>query len=198
MLYSCLYRLGRVLFFILGLKSKGKQNIPTEGPLIVAANHVSIWDPIVVALVLDRPVHFMAKAELFNYAILGKLLLKLNAFPVKRGSADKNAIKHALNIINNGTVLGIFPEGTRNRITEEIIRPQMGTAMIALKTGAPVLPVACIGTKHTFPLGWFRPLEVRVGEPLYLHEFEGQKVNSALMAQVSDIITDEINALLTE
>ena len=57
-------------------KSKGKQNIPTEGPIIVAAKHVSIWDPIVVALVLDRPVHFMAKAELFNYAILGQIIIK--------------------------------------------------------------------------------------------------------------------------
>lgn len=198
MLYSCLWRLGRVLFFLLGLKSKGIQNVPDKGPLIVVANHVSIWDPIVVALVLKRPIHFMAKIELFKYSFLGKLLKKLNAFPVKRGAADRTAIKHAIYILEEGKVLGIFPEGTRNKNGEKVEKSQMGAAMIALKTGTPVLPVACIGTKRTLPLGWFSPLEVRIGEPLYLDEFKGQKVNSALMAQVSNIVTDEINTLLID
>lgn len=198
MLYSCLCGLGRGIFFVLGLKYKGIQNIPDKGPLIVVANHVSIWDPLVVAFVLNRPVHFMAKAELFNNRFLGKLLKELNAFPVKRGSADRTAIKQALYILEKGDVLGIFPEGTRNRNGEKVEKSQMGAAMIALKTGAPVLPVACVGTNCTVPFGWFTPLEVRVGEPLYLEEFKGAKVNSSLMAQVSDIVTDEINALLID
>lgn len=197
MFYTCVWRLGRFIFFLLGLKSQGVENIPKTGPVIVAANHVSIWDPLVVAFVLNRPVHFMAKAELFKYKFWGKLFTKLNAFPVKRGAADRTAIKQALYILDEGEVLGIFPEGTRNR-TGEDIKPQLGVAMIALKTGAPVLPIACIGTKRAIPLGWFRPLEVKIGKPLKLEEFKGKKVNSSLMAQVSDIVTDEINALLKD
>lgn len=197
MLYSFLRWLVKIIFIPLGLKSKGVHNIPSEGPIIVAANHVSIWDPVVVAIIMNRPVKFMAKAELFNYKVLGKLLEKVYVFPVKRGAADRHAIKQAIAILNEGEVLGIFPEGTRNKSGDEI-KAQAGAAMIALKAGAPILPVACVGTNRIFPLGWFRPLEVRIGEPLGLEEFHNQKVNSALLAEVSDLITREINFLLQE
>lgn len=195
MLYSFLRRLGRIIFIPLGLKSQGKHNIPSEGPIIVAANHVSIWDPIIVALIINRPVNFMAKAELFNYKILGKILEKTYVFPVKRGAADRKAIKKAISILEEGEVLGIFPEGSRNKTGDEI-KAQAGVAMIALKAGAPILPVACVGTKRIFPIGWFSPFEVRIGKPLSLEEFQGKKVNSALLAEVSDLITEEINTLL--
>ncbi len=195
MIYSFVWRLGRLIFFLLGLKSRGLHNIPAQGPVIVAANHVSFWDPVVVAVVFNRPIHFMAKAELFNYKLLGKLFKKLNAFPVKRGAADKNAIKEAIQVLEGEKVLGIFPEGTRNR-TGQDLKPQLGVAMIALKTGAPILPVACLGTERNVPLGWFSPLEVRVGKLIDLEEFKEQKVNSKVMAQVSDLVTDEINQLL--
>ncbi len=197
MLYSFLRQLGRVFLIPLGLKGKGTHNIPSTGPIIVAANHVSIWDPIIVALIINRPINFMAKAELFNYKVLGKLLEKTYVFPVKRGAADRTAIKKAILVLEEGKVLGIFPEGSRNKSGEEI-KAQAGVAMIALKAGAPVLPVACVGTDRILPIGWFSSFEVRIGEALTLEEFKGEKVNSKLMAEVSDLITQEINTLLQE
>lgn len=195
MFYSIIWGVGRVLFALLNLKTWGKNNIPAQGGVIVAANHVSNWDPIVIALAFNRPIHFMGKAELFNNKLLALFFTKLNAFPVKRGSADRQAIKQAMQLIEEEKVLGIFPEGTRNKTGKEI-KPQLGVALIALKTGAPVLPVACLGTKRNLPLGWFNPLEVRIGELIYLEEFTGKKVNSHVMAEVADIISDEINQLL--
>ncbi len=194
MLYSSLRAIFRVLFSLFGLKSEGLHNIVEKGPLILAANHVSYWDAIVVALAINRPINFMAKAELFNYPILGFLIKNLNAFPVKRGIADRNAIKTALLVLEEGKVLGIFPEGMRN-LKGEDLKAQAGVALIALKSGAPVIPVACVGTNRILPLGWFRPLIVKVGEPIGLNEYQG-KVNSAALERLSGEIMVKINLLL--
>ncbi|MDD3880529.1 MAG: lysophospholipid acyltransferase family protein, partial [Syntrophomonas sp.] len=152
MLYSFLRLIAQVLFFLFGLKSEGLHNIAEKGPLILAANHVSYWDAIVVAAAVKRPINFMAKAELFDYPLLGYFVKKLNAFPVRRGIADRNAIKKALLVLEEEKVLGIFPEGMRN-LKGEDLKAQAGVAMIALKSGAPVVPVACIGTNRILPLG---------------------------------------------
>lgn len=195
MLYSFLRAIFQVLFSLFGLKSEGLHNIAEKGPLILAANHVSYWDAIVVAAAVKRPIHFMGKAELFDYPLLGYFIKKLNAFPVRRGIADRNAIKKALLVLEEGKILGIFPEGMRN-LKGEDLKAQAGVAMIALKSGAPVVPVACIGTNRILPLGWFRPLVVRVGDPIGLEEYQGQKVNSAAMEKLSSEIMTKINLLL--
>ncbi len=195
MLYSFLRAILQVLFFLLGLKAEGLHNIAEKGPLILAANHVSYWDPIVVAIAVKRPINFMAKAELFDHHLLGFFVKRLNAFPVRRGMADRNAIKKALLFLEEGKILGIFPEGMRN-LKEEDLKAQAGVAMIALKSGAPVVPVACVGTNRILPLGWFRPLKVRVGDPIGLEEYQGQKVNSAVMEKLSSEIMTKINLLL--
>lgn len=194
MLYRAVRGLARVLFWPLGLKSTGLHNLPKKGPVIVAANHVSNWDPIVVGIVLPRPVHFMAKAELFQKIWLAWLISGLHAFPVNRGSADRKAIRRALAVLEQNEVLGIFPEGFRNRSGD--LKAQTGVAMIALKTGAPVVPIACLGTDCKIPWGWSSPLEVRVGKPVELTEFIGQKVNSANLDQISERIMKEIDVLL--
>jgi 1-acyl-sn-glycerol-3-phosphate acyltransferase len=195
MFYAIAKKLLGVIFFLLGLKSEGKDKMPMSGPVIIAANHVSNWDPLVVALALNRPIYFMGKAQLFKYGILDKLFTQLNAFPVKKGVPDRNAIRRALKILEDGQVLGIFPEGGRNKTGEEM-KAQSGVAMIALKSGSPIVPVACIGTKCILPFGWFSPLLVRVGDVIYLDEYQGQKMNSATLEQLSSDIMDKINQLL--
>ncbi|MGI6413753.1 MAG: lysophospholipid acyltransferase family protein [Syntrophomonadaceae bacterium] len=193
MLYSCIRAILRVILLFLGLKIEGINNIPPTGPVIVAANHVSIWDPIVVGIAIDRPVHFIAKSELFKNKILGKLLLKLNAFPVKRGSADKTAFRTALKILEGGNVLGIFPEGSRNKLGEES-KPHHGVAMFSIKTGAAVIPIACIGTRTAIPCGWFKPFKVKIGKPLYYTQ-GGIKYNNDNIEAISNRIMMEINNL---
>ncbi len=148
-----------------------------------------------VGISLSRPVHFMAKVELFNNKILGKLLTAVHAFPVKRGTADRKAIRQALEILEEGKVLGIFPEGARKKVLPDA-QVQSGVALLALKSGATIIPVACIGTDKDFPLGWFRPLLVKVGDPVNLHQYAGRKITSALLEQVSEEIMKEINSLL--
>lgn len=195
MLYNIVRAILRFLFILLGLKVEGLENIPPEGPIIIAPNHVSNWDPIMVAVAINRPIHFMAKAELFNYNILGKLLTKVYVFPVKRGSGDRQAIKHALQVLEKGNILGIFPEGTRNK-TGQDLNPQSGTAMIALRSKVDIIPVACIGTGRILPMGWFRPLIVRIGKPISLEDYRDKKVNSVYMEEISMKVVNRINSLL--
>ncbi|MGI5921408.1 MAG: lysophospholipid acyltransferase family protein [Syntrophomonadaceae bacterium] len=197
MLYRCIRMILKVIFWPLGLKSEGLNNIPSTGPVIIASNHVSNWDPVMVAISIQRTICFIAKAELFSNIILNKLFRKLHAFPVKRGTADRRAIKEALDILAQGKVLGIFPEGQRHKSNTES-KAHAGIAMLALKSQAPVVPVACIGTGRKFPCGWFSPLLVRVGKPMYWQEYQGQKINSATMEKISSEIMKEINILLSK
>jgi len=182
------------MFYFLGLKAEGLENLPQSGPFIIAANHVSNWDPVVVALVLKRPVYFMGKTALFKYKIMAVICTALHAFPVKRGVPDRQAIRKALQVLEEGNVLGIFPEGARNRTGDMKALP--GLAMIALKSGAPVVPVACLGTRHTLPFGWLDPLMVRVGKPIYNNEISEQGTKAAKMEQFSAEIMNKINILL--
>jgi len=183
------------LLFFLGLKKVNIKNLPPTGPVIVASNHVSNWDPVIIAVALNRPIHFMAKFELFNNKVLGKLLTKLYVFPVKRGSADRKAIRQALDVLEQGHVLGIFPEGARKKVIPDS-QVHSGVALLALKSGAQVVPAACIGTDKSFPLGWLYPFEVRLGEPINLDKYKEQKISSLLLKEVSEIIMQEINRLL--
>jgi 1-acyl-sn-glycerol-3-phosphate acyltransferase len=133
-------------------------------------------------------VNFMAKEELFNIFILGTLLKKLGAFPVKRNTADKSAIRRALQVLEEGGILGLFPEGTRSR-TGELGKPRHGAALIALKSKKPVLPVAI-----KWPEKIFRPVEVKIGPLIYFAE-EG-KIRGNVLEEASLQIMEEIKKLL--
>lgn len=195
MLYNIIRAILKFIYYFLGFKVEGLEHLPVEGAVIIAGNHVSNWDPIMVAMAINRPVHFMGKAELFNHKILGKLLTALNAFQVKRGSADRQAIRHALKVLEEGKALGIFPEGTRNNTGHEI-KTQSGMAFLALRSGATIVPVACIGTNTKFPLGWFSPLLVRIGDPILINNYNDSKINSSVLEQLSNEVFDKINTLL--
>ena len=115
MFYSVLKIILRILFKIfLRLEVKGAENIPATGPLVIASNHLSLLYPPVIGVASTRKVHFMAKQELF-VPVLGDIYKLLGAFPVKRGGADRTAIKHGIDLMLDGGVLAIFPEGTRSK-----------------------------------------------------------------------------------
>lgn len=132
----------------------------------------------------------MAKEELFSTFILGKAIKMLGAFPVKRDKADRKAIAKALQVLEDGNVLGLFPEGTRIK-TGDIGEPFHGPALIALKSGKPVLPVSI-----KWPSRIFQPLQVRIGKPLVFKE-EG-KIRKNILSDVSMAIMQEINKLRLE
>lgn len=147
----------------------GLEHIPRRGPLIVVSNHVSLIDPPVLSAVLPRKVIFMAKEELFS-GPMGWLIRAYEAFPVRRGEPDRQALRRSLEVLRSGLALGLFPEGTRSR-NGALQRGQPGVALVALRSGAPVVPVAVMGTREiwSFP-GIFQRRRLRVvfGEPFYL------------------------------
>ena len=135
-----------ILYGVRRMVVSGRANIPRQGPLIVAANHISYWDPVVVGCVMDRQVHFMAKKELFQIPLLGPFIREVGGFPVDRSRTGAGTIKLAAALLREGKVLGIFPEGTRSH-SGHILSPQLGTFLLAGTAGAPVLPVAITGSR---------------------------------------------------
>ncbi|WP_158276891.1 MULTISPECIES: 1-acyl-sn-glycerol-3-phosphate acyltransferase [Solirubrobacterales] len=149
------------------LSRVGREHVPQEGPVIFAANHRSFLDPFIIATLARRPIYFVAKKELFEKRLTAWFLNSLGAFPVDRGNGDGDAMATARAILERGDGVLIFPEGTRVR-PGTLGAPRRGVGRLALETGAPVVPVAIIGTE-TIRRGWrIRPHKVRVraGSPL--------------------------------
>jgi glycerol-3-phosphate dehydrogenase (NAD(P)+) len=143
------------------IERKGREHIPRRGPVLLAANHRSFSDPFLIGICLGRPLHFVAKVELFDRWWKARLLLALGAFPILRGESDEQAMETARIILERGGAVGIFPEGTRVR-PGPLGDPRRGLGRLALETGAPVVPVAITGTED-IRRGWrIRPRKVRV------------------------------------
>jgi len=158
-----------VMRIAFSMQVEGKDNVPKEGGVLLAANHVSMLDPIVVGCAIDRPVRFMAKRELFENPFLGVILRGLGAFPVQRGKDDKNAFHQALEVLRDGQVLGMFPEGTRS-FDGRLKKAYSGAAVLAEKTGAYLVPVGIVGTGRVMRKGAVLPRRGRVfvkfGKPI--------------------------------
>ena len=139
----------------------GDEHIPPEGPAIVAPNHKSFWDSFFIGACTRRHLRFMAKTELIE-ARYGKLLVRLGAFPVRRGQADEDALETARVILGQGGLLALFPEGTRVRDPDNLGHPRRGAGRLALETGAPLVPCAITGTEKIFRGGFPVPRRVQV------------------------------------
>ena len=144
----------------------GSDQVPQHGPLVIVANHASDFDPPLVSCSVRRPVSYMAKEELFRVPVLSSAIRLYGAYPVKRGSADRSAIRAAITQLNQGWAVGIFLSGTRTddgRIPEA----KLGAALIAAKTGAPLLPLSLWGTDQIFAKGSLIPrpvpITIRIG-----------------------------------
>jgi 1-acyl-sn-glycerol-3-phosphate acyltransferase len=168
------------------------ENIPGEGSVIIYSNHTYLLDPIVLGCLLHRRIYFMAKQELFRFPPMKALLLGLGAFPVKRGSADISAIKKALQILKEGKVFGIFPEGTRSR-SGSLQDFNHGTAAIAHKSRAVTIPSAIYNGYRLF-----RPVRIVIGRPLDFERFYGQKSSSELLEEMSDCMSQAVREISPE
>lgn len=142
------------------IRVEGIENIPREGAAIICSNHVSWWDPPLIAVVATRKIHFMAKEELFRYPVLGYVLPRVRAFPVRRGTSDRSAIRRAVGVLESGGVLGLFPEGTR-QAPGRLANFTNGAAYLAMKGGAPIVPAAVRGDYRPFS-----EVCIRFGEPV--------------------------------
>ncbi|KKK37580.1 acyl-phosphate glycerol 3-phosphate acyltransferase [Mesobacillus campisalis] len=169
------------------VEATGRENIPAEGGVLLCSNHIDNFDPILVGMMAPRPVYFMAKEELFKVPVLGKLVPHLNAFPVKRGMSDREALRKGLAILKEGKVLGLFPEGTRSK-TGELGKGLAGAGFFALRTDAQIVPCAVIG-----PYKPFRKVRVVYGKPI---DFTGLRQGKGSAEQATELIMSEIRKLM--
>lgn len=170
-------------------KVKGKKYRPGGGPLIIMSNHISYFDPPIIGSAMNRQIYFMAKEELFNNPIFGWVLRKIGVFSIKRGKPDRKAIKRAFKILNEGKVLGLFPEGTRHS-QGQLGKARAGAIMIALKTEAPILPVGIKNVNNN------KKFKVSIGKPFTLEEYYNQKNSRQERKEVGEYIMDKIKSEL--
>ncbi|HVF77497.1 MAG TPA: lysophospholipid acyltransferase family protein [Solirubrobacteraceae bacterium] len=155
------------------LRIEGAERIPRDGAVIIAPNHKSFWDPFFIGVAMRRRVRFMGKSELFERRT-GRLLVRLGAFPVRRGTADTEAMETARTVLRQGGVQALFPEGTRIRDPDELGKPRSGAGRLALEAGAPLVPAAISGTERLFlgPLPKPKRVAIFFGEPIDVEALE--------------------------
>jgi 1-acyl-sn-glycerol-3-phosphate acyltransferase len=172
----------------------GTENVPVDGPLVVAANHRSFLDPPMLGTWFPRTIHYMAKEELFKIPILGWFIAAVHAFPVSRNEADIGAIRRALRILKEGGVVGIFPEGTRNKAGDA--KAKGGAVLLAVTAHCPVVPVALLRTDLAMRRLRGSHVEVRIGTPM---TFQGsaRKATKIEIEAWTEALTERINSLAT-
>lgn len=183
----------------------GLHHVPKSGPVILASNHLSFIDSIFLPLVVDRPVVFLAKSEYFTGKGLKGWATRMffqasGQLPIDRsgGKASEASLLTGLRVLSEGRILGIYPEGTRSP-DGRLYRGRTGVARMVLESGAPVIPVAMIGTEHVMPIGTRLPKVRRIGiilgEPLDFSRFEGLEGDRFVLRSVTDELVHELRRL---
>ena len=177
----------------------GREHVPQAGGVLLVANHTSYADPPIVGAACPRPVHFMAKSELFAIPLLSAFIRRTHAFPVKREAADQQALRRALRLLRGDRVLLIFPEGSRSP-DGRLMPFEAGAAFVALASEAQVVPVGIDGADRLLPPG--KPillpakLRVRFGPPVDLSPFRRQRRSRELLQQACDTMSAALSAVL--
>jgi 1-acyl-sn-glycerol-3-phosphate acyltransferase len=189
--------------FLGPLRPHGLENVPKQGAFILVSNHISLLDPMIIGStagqMAGRLVHFMAKEELRHWPVIGWLATQAGVYFVRRGEGDRAAQRLSLDLLARGEPIAVFPEGTRSR--DGILgEPRNGAALLAMRTGLPLLPVSITGSNRLFPRGARLPrrarVTVRVGEPFMLTRQASGRIDRQDLAAGTDRIMRAIAALL--
>jgi 1-acyl-sn-glycerol-3-phosphate acyltransferase len=195
-----------ILLAIIGpARIEGLENVPRQGAFLVVANHCSNLDPPTlgwaVGYKVGRVVHFMAKDEMRRWPVLGWLAAQAGVFFVRRGEADRAAQRNATELLESGRPIALFPEGTRSR-DGAMKRARPGAVLIAIRTGAPILPVGISGTQRLLPgSAWLvrrSRITVHIGEPLTLEHRPNGRLGREELAAESERVMKAVAALLPE
>lgn len=191
MFYRCLKGVLRPLFyFVFGLKVDGKEQLNIKGKALIISNHRSNFDPVVLHIIMKRMPHMMSKKEMFKNPALRFILKHVGTFPVNREGYDLDALKTSFKVLNDGCIMGMYPEGTRSK-DGELGEFHEGAAMIALRTKSPVIPVYI--SRIIRP---FRRSRIYVGEPIdLLEKLEGIESKSEKVTKANEILYDEMKKL---
>jgi 1-acyl-sn-glycerol-3-phosphate acyltransferase len=180
------------------IKVEGREHLPKKGPVILACNHRSFLDSIFVPLVVRRRVTFVAKAEYFDDPKTAWFFRGVGQIPIRRegGSASERALDSAMDVLHKGGVFGIYPEGTRTR-DGYLHRGHTGVARLALRSGAPIVPVGLIGTDEIQPIDskmprLFKPVTIRFGAPLDCSRFADREHDHLALRELTDELMYEI------
>lgn len=169
-------------------KLYGRENVPQKGAIVVVSNHASLLDPPLLSCCVGRPVAYMAKEELFEVPILKQAISLYGAYPVKRNTADRSAIRATLEVLKQGWAAGIFLQGSRT-VDGRITQPKLGAAMIAAKAQVPILPVSLWGTEKIPQKGTpFPPITARIGTPLDPPVSSKREVLQSVTQKCADMI----------
>ena len=186
-----------LLLLLTNWQVRGRENVPEQGPLLIVANHLHLADPPILGGSLNRRVMFMAKEELFRSRFMSYLLRKLGAFPVQKGRLNRRAFQWADQLLIQGLALVAFPEGRRSKDTQ--LQPAFsGMALIASRSGVPILPVGITGTENIRGMAWFfrrTRVTVNIGHPFYLPPLSG-RLTKVELAELTDTMMERIAELL--
>lgn len=183
-----------ILSLFYRVQVSGRENLPSAGAVILCANHISDLDMFFIGIKIKRFVCWMAKEELFKVPLMGGFIKFMGAFPIKRGKGDIGSIKTALGILEEGKVLGIFPEGTRTKgKNKSSIRIKPGITMLAARSGAQIIPVGISGTYKLFS-----KVKIHFGKPFSLEIDSDSKLSNQEMSEISKGIMDKVYKLLEE
>lgn len=192
------FLVGPFLKILFQLDTEGLENIPEKGPAIIASNHTSSLDHYLLPAVVKRRITFIAKKELFENRILGFLLKKWGQIPINRGTGDRGALDLATEVLENGELFGIYPEGTRTR-DGKLHKGHTGVARLAVSSGAPVVPIAMVGTYDILPRGKIVPklsvAKIRIGEPMYFSDHTPSTADREIYVGITDQIMKQIGKL---
>ncbi len=188
-----------ILFLFTSCQLNGIKNIPRKGPLLIIANHLSVADPPLVSVSINRETAFMAKEELFSTGFTNYFIRSFGAFPVRRNRLDRTALRDAERVLSTGKVLVMFPESTRSK-TGGLQKAFPGAAMIALSNRAPVVPIAITGTEKIRGFSWiFHRYRVKltVGQPFQLPSANGKTFRQQV-TECADLMMEHIAEILPE
>lgn len=194
--FFCLRILSLLAKLFYRIRYYGTEHIPKNGKLIVCSNHKSVIDPLFVAIPFRRQIRYMAKTELFrdHGRLASRVLYALGAFPVNRDRGDTKSIKTAVQILNEGGIVGIFPQG-KCVFDNSPFQPKAGVALLAFKTGAPVLPVSiyCDGR-----IKLFSRVAIRFGKVIPYDSLRLKDGSSSALREAANRIAWDINSMLEE
>ena len=200
-----LYQLARIITRIVfklyfRLEVSGLEHLPREGGCLLVANHVSLIDPLVICAAVPRVIHYITYAFFYYHPAIHWFCKRTNCIPVKKEGNDISALKRAFRLLNDGEIVGIFPEGGRS--SDGVLAPaEPGVALIAMKANVPIVPVGIVGAYHAFPKGAALPKPTRVnmimGAPFLLrdHIEMERKFTSEMQRQALDLIMSRIGEL---
>lgn len=189
-LYSIGWVLSRTLAIILGMRVYGREHVPTEGPFLLASNHISYLDPPLIGSTLSRQIAYFAKAELFKFGLFGKILRNVHAIPVRRGTTDRQSIDLAIESLQAGYGLNIYPEGTHSP-SGELLKPKPGIGMLALRAKVPIVVCYIHGANEPFKSLFKRGnLSVTFSKPIQPEEISDfSEDRTGYMALAHDVMS---------